>query len=540
MKNRLLKYFLIAGIGFMTLLFYSCTKLDETVYSELTAEQFNPTESDVASVIGPVYSNLRNVVSGWAGLYDVIEESSDLIVTPVRPNGWDDGGMYRRMHKHTWTPDEYHTGALWTRIYRGVTHANRALYQIESGNLPIANNKENYIAELKVARAFYYYLLLDNYGNVPIVTQFDVPEGFLPTQSSRLDVYNFVVKEVTDNINLLSDANDASTYGRFNKWAAYTLLAKVYLNAEVYSGTAKWNECVAACDAVINSGKFSLEAVYSDIFKTENQGCVETIFAVPYDEIYAGWLHWHMKTLHPLNQATYNLQESPWGGSCAIPQFINTYNPNDKRLAQTWIIGQQFSSGGDTLYCNLGADKMGLPLNYINFVQSADYAAEDEGYRIGKYEIKMGAKGQLSNDVPIFRLADVMMMKAECLLRTGNAGGAAALVTEVRQRSFDNPGDATVTGAQLQENSSYVYGFVENGVITELDNTGSIQFGRMLDELAWEFVGELHRRSDLIRYGVYTKKTWLSHRPNGDNRALFPIPQDQLNNNTNLVQNPGY
>jgi starch-binding outer membrane protein, SusD/RagB family len=90
MKSKFLKYLFVTGLG-LTMILFSCTKLDEKVYSELIAEQFNPTESDVASVMGPIYSNLRNVVAGWAGLYDVVEESSDLIVTPVRPNGWDDG-----------------------------------------------------------------------------------------------------------------------------------------------------------------------------------------------------------------------------------------------------------------------------------------------------------------------------------------------------------------------------------------------------------------------------------------------------------------
>lgn len=530
---------MIAGLGIMSI-FYSCTNLDETVYSELISEEFKPTEADVMSVIGPAYSDLRNVMSGWAGLYDVCEESSDVIVTPVRPNGWDDGGMYRRMHKHTWTSNDYHVSALWSRLYSGVTNANRALYQIESGNLPIENNKENYIAEIKMVRAFYYYLLLDNFGNVPVVTQFDVPKDYLPEQSTRQEVFDFVIDEITSNIDLLSEDIDVSTYGRFNKWAAYALLAKVYLNAEVYTGTSRWSECIAACDKILTPVKYTLEPVYSDIFKTDNEGSKETIFAIPYDEIYAGWLHWHMKTLHPLNQATYNLMETPWGGNCAIPQFINTYHPNDKRLAQTWIMGQQYASNGEPLLCNLGADKMGQPLNFINFVKSADYASEDEGYRIGKYEIKMGAKGQLSNDVPVFRLADVMLMKAECLLRTGHADDAALIVTEVRKRSFDVPADATVAGAQLQANSSYVYGFVENGVITEPDNTGAIQNGRFLDELGWEFAAEVHRRQDLIRFGVFTTKTWLSHRPNGDYRILFPIPENQLNNNTNLDQNDGY
>jgi len=520
--------------------FNSCTKLEETVYSELIAEQFNPSEEDLMSVIGPVYSSLRDVVSGWAGLYDVQEESSDIMVTPVRPNGWDDGGMYRRMHKHTWTPNDYHISALWSRIYTGITNANRALYQIESGNLPVTNNKEGIIAEIKIARAFYYYLLCDNFGNVPIVERFDVAADYLPAQNTRLEIYDFVISEITDNIAFLSEDVDESTYGRFNKWGAYSLLAKMYLNAEVYSGTARWTECIAACDMVLSNNNYTLEPVYSDIFKTENAGSTGTIFAVPYDDIYAGWLHWHMKTLHPQNQKTYNIEASPWGGNCAIPQFVDTYHPNDKRLAQTWITGQQFSSNGDSLFSNLGADKMGQPLNFINFVKSADYASEDEGYRMGKYEIKMGAKGQLSNDVPIFRLADVMMMKAESLLRTAQNGNAATLVSEVRARAFDITADAMVSGSDLTNDSNYQYGFVEDGVITEPDATGAIQFGRFLDELGWEFAAEFHRRQDLIRFGVYTTKTWLSHRPNGDFRTLFPIPQSQLNNNTNLVQNPGY
>jgi hypothetical protein len=539
MKSKIIKICVIAGLGIMTF-FFSCTKLDEKVYSDLLAEKFNPTEADVMSIIGPVYSNLRNVISGWAGLYDVCEESSNLMVTPVRPNGWDDGGMYRRMHKHTWTANEYHVSALWSRIFAGITNANRALFQIESGNVPITQNKENYIAEIKVARAYYYYLLLDNFGNVPLVTKFDVPKGFLPTQSTRQQVYDFVVTEITSNISLLSEETGTTTYGRFTKWAAYALLAKVYQNAAVYTGTARWAECITACDAILTTSKYSLEPVYSDIFRTDNAGCVETIFAVPYDEIYAGWLHWHMKTLHPLNQKTYNLQEEPWGGNCAIPQFIDTYNAKDKRLKQTWIMGPQYASNGDVLYCNLGPETMGQPLVFTNFVKSADYASENEGYRLGKYEIKMGARGQLSNDVPIFRLADVMLMKAECLLRTGSADAAATIVTDVRKRSFDDIADATVTGAQLQANSSYVYGFVENGVITQPDNTPAIQYGRFLDELGWEFVGEFHSRTDLIRFGVYTTKTWLSHKPNGDYRKIFPIPQSQLNNNTNLIQNTGY
>ena len=131
-------------------------------------------------------------------------------------------------------------------------------------------------------------------------------------------------------------------------------------------------------------------------------------------------------------------------------------------------------------------------------------------------------------------------MKAACLLRSGKPG-AVLLVTEVRKRAFkDNPELAIVTDAQLQENSSYQYGYVEHYTVTDKGNTDLIRFGRMYDELGWKFAWEMHRRRDAIRFGVYTKKSWLSHKPQGDYRSVFPIPEKVLTSNPNLEQNPHY
>ncbi|MNT63833.1 SusD family protein [compost metagenome] len=133
------------------------------------------------------------------------------------------------------------------------------------------------------------------------------------------------------------------------------------------------------------------------------------------------------------------------------------------------------------------------------------------------------------------------MIKAECLLRTGNAAEAATIVSEVRARNFKtNPTKAVVTGAKLMGGSTYKYGEYSYGTITKFEGGADIQYGGFLDELAWEFVGEHHRKQDLIRFGVYTKKSWFSHKPNGDFRIIFPIPQSQMDANHNLVQNPGY
>jgi len=531
MKNRFPILTIVSTLT-TAMILNGCTKLNETVYSELLADNFKPTANDVPSVIAPVYSNLRGMTAGWQGLFDLEEESADEIVTPVRPNGWYDGGTYQRMHRHTWTPTENQPRSLWINAFNGINTANRVIYQISSGQIPITTGKDNVIAEMKAARAFYYYLLCDNHGNVPIVT--DYKNTDLPKQSTRQQIYDFVVKELTDNMSLLSENVDKLMYARFNKWAAKAVLAKMYLNAGVYTGTPKWAECIAVCDEIITQattkGSYALEPRYKDIFKTNNEGSKELIFTVPYDETFATEFQIHMKTLDPLMQLVFPMQVQPWGGDCAVPEFIDTYDADDSRMKDTWIQGPQYNA-------STGA----LVITYTKSVKNIDLAGSSEGYRIGKYEIKPNAKAGLSNDFPIFRYADILMMKAECLLRTGHADDAAALVTQVRQRNFtSNPAKATVTGAQLQLGSSYQYGYWDNGAITQLQGGADIQYGRFLDELGWEFAAEAHRRSDIIRFGVYTTKMWFQHSGSNQDKTLFPVPTTEITKNPNLTQNHGY
>lgn len=525
------------------MLVFSCTKLKDKSYNQIISSQFNPTGDDLTSLVGAAYINWRVLLLQWNSVSRAQESSADELVTPARPNGWVDGGIYRRMHEHKWTADDDLIGNSWTRTFAGVTNCNRIIYQLESGSIPLTSGKENVVAEMKVLRASYYYVLCDLFGNVPIVTDFNVPDGFLPEQNTRKEVYDFIVKEITDNIALLSDKNDQSTYGRFNQWAAHALLAKVYINAEVFSGTAAWDKCIEECNAVINSGAgYTLEANQKDVFKTDNENSKEIIFALPLDENYVtDWNAFdiHMQTLEPENQATYNLKSTPWGGICATPQFINTFDKDDSRYTDNWIKGQQYTAGGEPLMGTMGA-YTGKPLAYVNEVPGVDQSEEVHGYRLGKFEIKMGANVQLSNDWPLFRYADILMMKAECLLRTGKADEAAAIVTQVRQRDFkSNPSKATVTGVDLIKGSMYDYG-LRNHLNSTTEGGADIKYGRFLDELGWEFAQEARRRQDLIRFGVFTKKSWLSHAPNGDYRKLFPIPRVELDKNANLHQNDGY
>jgi starch-binding outer membrane protein, SusD/RagB family len=529
---------LLAGI-------WSCTKLNNKDYATIVASQFSPGPADVAALVGVPYTNWRTLELGRSAnaIWRTNEISADETVIPERPNGWVDGGIYQRVHWHKWTADEDNCFQIWTNAYAGITNCNRLLYQIDADLIPITSGKSQLLAELRVLRASFYYALCDFFGNVPIDTSFNEPASYQPAQSTRAQVYSFIISELTSNIPQLDSANDATTYGRFNMWAGYTLLAKMYQNAGVYTGTPDWADCIAACDKVISSNLYSLEQVQSNVFATANSGSREIVFSIPFDQIYTadGTTAWtlHMETLEPENQATYNFQNSPWGGICAIPQFINTFDPDDGRLSANWIQGQQYTSSGDTLIGQLGAYR-GLPLTYINVLPGVDSSEEIHGFRLGKYQIQQGELVGMSNDFPLFRYADVLMMKAEALLRTGDANDAATLVTQVRQRDFtSNPAKATVTGAQLSQPTAYSYG-LRNHLDTTYDVVSDIQYGRFLDEPGWEFSQEGRRRQDLIRFGVFTTKDWLSHSPNGAYRSLLAIPTSALQTNSNLTQNPGY
>ncbi|MEO6894574.1 MAG: RagB/SusD family nutrient uptake outer membrane protein [Ginsengibacter sp.] len=529
------------------IIFSACTKLKDTSYNQIISSEFTPTSSELPALAGAAYVDWRGLLLEWNTGYRAQEVSGDEMLTPARPNGWVDGGVYRRLHEHKWTTDDDVVINIWTRAYQGVTNCNRIIYQVESGAIPVASkDTASLVAEMKLLRASYYWMLCDIYGNIPIVDKFDVPDGYLPVQNTRKEVYDFIVNDLIANIPKVTDDVSTQTYGKFNKWAGLTLLAKMYLNAEVYTGTPEWEKCKAVCDTIINfansTGKFILEPNQKNVFVTENENSKEIIFALPFDSKYVNdWNSFdvHMQTLEPENQQTYNLQSAPWGGVCAIPQFINSFDPDDSRLTENYIMGQQYTANGDSLFGTMGAF-VGKPLAYRNYLPGVDQSEEVDGYRLGKFEIAMGATNRLSNDWPLFRYADVLMMKAECLLRTGNADGAAALVSQVRERDFkSDPSKAVVTGAQLLKGSSYDYG-LRNHLTTTDEGGADIQYGRFLDELAWEFNQEARRRTDMIRFGVFTTKSWLSHSPNGDYRSLFPIPKTEIDKNSNLKQNPGY
>ena len=481
----------------------SCTSLEEELFSQVTTDDFFQDDNQFISALGSGYTSLYGFMGDF---YAAQEVSTDEVIVPQRGQDWFDGGHWIRLHRQEYKSDDPIPNGTWNFLFGGVNTCNRLIFTFEELNAP---GSEAFIAELRALRALFYFWLLDTYGNVPIVDQFDVPADYAPATSDRKDVYDFVEKELNESLPLLSDAADLSTYGRMNQWVARVLLAKLYLNAQVYTGTAQWQKALDQCNEVINSGNYSLTPNYFDNFKTDNGSSPETIFAIPYDQVFAQGNNLVMRTLHYSSQATYNLTAQPWNGYCSIQEFYNSFDDTDVRKA-SFLVGPQYSSAG-TPISDPGYETNDPDGPEVNFTpeinQHFPNTLRQAGARIGKFEFALGATDNLSNDMPIFRYADVLLMKAECEWRL-STGDPLALVNEIRSR-------AEVPAL---------------GVLTPED---------LIAERGRELCFEAQRRSDLIRFGKYNDE-W-DFKPITDPHVnIFPIPKNQLDANPNLKQNTGY
>ena len=519
----------------------SCSNnLDEKVYSLVTEETYNYSTEDFHPTVASVYSYLRFI--GHDNYWATQELTGDCIVNPPNSSGWDDGGTYRMLHYHKWTSEQNHVKVMWEKFYQGVVLCNTVIDQIENGVLPAPSDDEKRkgLAELRAVRAYYNWLICDNFGDAPLLK---TRTSELPEKSSRKDIYQFVVDELKEVIPDLDEQQGGNIYGRINKWAGMTLLANVYLNAKVYIGEEHWQDCLDVCDQIITSSPCGLSENYNASFRaTGTESSKEILFTIPFDKTLAGGQSIHMFSWHGELQKKFKLEATPWGSGSgmALTQFIDTYDENDTRLTDTWLMGDQYTPEGELLLCTY--DMKGQPLSYIKDVKDGNYTNETDGYRMFKFEVPEGTTGSSDTDFPLHRYSEVLLMKAECLLRLGKPG-AGDLVTEVRRRNFkNNPEKAVVTDNDLKANSSYQYGTVINYVNQHNGDQSPIEFGRLLDELGWEFAWEMHRRRDLIRFGIYTKKNWLSHDAagEGDYRTVFPIPEAALTSNPQLTQNPDY
>jgi starch-binding outer membrane protein, SusD/RagB family len=371
------------------------------------------------------------------------------------------------------------------------------------------------INELRTLRAYYYYLLVKNFGQVPLLKSSTDDASTIPS-SKAVDVYNYIVAELQATAPTLSSktpAQDPSQYGRLNKWGAYFLLAKAYLNQNVItgsSGNAGYTACSALCDSIISAG-YSLTPNFLDNFSSNNNGSPENIFVIPYDHIYAQGLTLQMMTFHYNQAAKYNWGSTggPWNGFCANADYYGKFNNTDARK-KGWQRGLQYAADGVTPLTTRGSDGL-LPLDFEPTITSLTNAHEAEGVRQQKWQITPGYQSQ-DADFALFRYSDVLLMKAECVLRiTGDVTSTLGYIAPVRQRA----GLANFTAGAFNADS-------------------------LLAERAREFVWEGWRREDLIRFGHFGDAKQFKTPDANTNAQLFPIPTEAIQKNPHLSQNTGY
>ena len=534
-KNKMLILLAACTLG-------ACTKLDQKVYSVVPNQNFWQTPDQIAAGIAPAYAQLANIPDG--NFQNLQETPSDEQVVPARGSDWLADGQHIQLWTHTWNSETQQVRDTWTDLYSGIGKINFILSIVNSLN-PAPDGLDKINAELKTLRALYYYWTMDLYGNIPLVTDFNTNPNTV-TNTPRATVFSFIEKELKDNIGLLQDEVSLNTYGRVTKWMAFSLLAKLYINAGVYTGAPRWADAIKMCDSVILSSRYSLQPNYYDNFSATNEGSVENIFVVPFDHVNIGGNNNQTQTLHYQSNINFQLSSGAWNGYCANAEFYSHYDTNsvytvkgqntyrtflDARAGQ-FLIGQQFTPAYtyppniNVLYSSTDPTlkitdaQTGKNLSFYANVKEISNPSDTfrlAGLRNIKYFPNPGTQTSMNNDIPIFRLADILLLRAEASLRNGTATTAdLGYVNLVRERAYG--GDAS-----------------HDWTMTDLT------LPHLLDERARELAWEDWRRQDCIRFGTFGNARTPNKTADADNHwQIFPIPRAQHDANPNLKQNPGY
>jgi hypothetical protein len=429
---------------------------------------------------------------------------------------WNDAGV-QELNTQLWSSSNQFLVSMYYRIFYQVSLANEFLRQTTDAELAargvtgtLASNVKTYRAEARFLRALSYWHAIDLFGDVPLVTEANAVGKTPPPQSTRAEIYNFVVSELTAARNDLP-APKAGDYGRADQGAVAMLLAKLYMNAQVYTGTAHYAEALAEVQRVISSGAYQLDPNYIRMFRADNDKSPELIFTVPQDALhtqsYGGTTFLtHAAAGGNMDPAKLGL-DGAWWGIRMKPELVALFPgaaaSADKRASVFFTDGQSLAM------TNLTDFQKGIAnLKYVN-VTSTGGAPQGN---------------QFSDvDYPMFRLGDAYLMYAEAVLRGGGGTRAQALtyVNQLRARAYGNA-SGNITDAQL-----------------------TLPF--LLDERARELLWEGHRRTDLIRFNTFTTAgvwAWKGNVQAGKTteafRNLYPLPASELLANPNLKQNAGY
>jgi len=547
--KRINKALKIAAMVLPLMAVNACTDLDENIYDQLVSNNFYNNRNEVVSAVLRPYTHANAwVTPGQDGWWRLNELSADELAWPVKGRHGQDGGRWFRLHYHTWTPDDDFVWGAWRLMWWGMGLCTSPIENLEARDAAemgiTEEEKASYVSELKLLRAFHYLKLMDLYGNIPVVTQ--VGEPVNPPTQSRAEVFNFIEKEILDNINSAPKLSQ-EMLGRMSQAGAYAMLAELYLNAETWTGTPRWDDCIAAADKLIageaggQNGPATLDPNLTDTFKPSNYTSNEILFSIAYEFQRANFApQWPGDFYHFQQQYIYGGARNGNDGVVVIPGVYSTFADNDMRKSEWILEGPQYRYDAPTqpVIASGGNEYDGQPLVFVDNIRKnktlqpgqdpatlpsdMTQGEENSGVRFNKY--KLGAledPDYNGTDWAIYRLSWIYFAKAEALMR--KSGGTATpeaveLINQVKQRAF---------APEDWEAVKYT--------------PATLTMDELLAERGREFIFEGWRRQDLIRFGEFVTTSWWDHQPTNDpTKQLYPIPRRQVTLNPNLKQNPGY
>lgn len=524
----------IIGCGLCSTSLMSCT-LDESPRDQIPEEAAYQTATSLfQNTVATLYTYIGGSEDGQGlqgtcrGVYDLQTFGSDEAMLPTRGGDWYDGGLWQDMYRHSWSAGHDLPKNAWLYLYKVITLCNRSLEQIEKHQILLSDiDYKGYLAEVRALRAIYYWYLLDLFGNVPIVTSSTVSMQEVK-QSSRAEVFSFVVKELQDTRPYLYwsySQQPGDHYGRVTYPVATFVLAKLMLNAEVYSGKSHWQETIEYCNEIENMG-YRLENDYYRNFTVYNEYSVENIWTIPMDkDLYTNQQQNLFRSYHYRHAAAYGFTGE--NGSCATQKVLDIFgydsDDEDVRFSLNYWAGEVLD-----LNFEFVTDRTGNHLRYYPREVAMDLSGspfvETAGARMKKYEVDKNATkdGKLmDNDIVLFRFADVLLMRAEAKFRLGGA-------------AYQYNGE----GPTAQDDFNAIRERVA-------ENHRELTLQNLLDERLLELCWEGWRRQDLIRFGQYKSlfegDAYNSKVDESDGHTrLFPIPAVVIATNHNMIQNPGY
>ena len=511
----LLSFFVVA------LVVISCTKLDERFRSELAAG--NTGSITPGELLVSAYQSMQGTFQGNGNLISAAQVTTDETIVPTRAGDWDDNGAWRSLFLHSWNADH----SFLSGAYSALLGA-----QFAASNVLQFSPSPQQAAEARFLRALSIYWVLDGWDQVPYrenLTDYKIT----PKTLKGTEAADFIISELNAIMATLPDGAPTSATVA-NKDAARALLMKVYLNKGVFANratptfaAADMTQVITLADQIINSNKYALNDNFFDAFAPDNDvKSKESIFTFLNTGTSARGTDAMRGFQYMVNH--YNMNPGGWNGWSTLSDFYAKFGATDQRIGGYYnyagalpnpghntnagfLIGQQYDlTTGAALKARNPAS---APLAFtpqVKIRETDPNTLEVAGIRAVKYVFDYGTAGDFKkNDYVMFRYADVLLMKAEAMLRSNNAAGGLTIVNSIRTKR-----GATALAA--------------------------LDLNSMLDERGREMYWESYRRQDLIRFGKYLQAWQEKPADGGTKNLLFPIPSSQLAVNPNLTQNPGY